>query len=133
MADAKTKPAFKSGDRCKFVPDGSVVVVSSCDDASDPPIYDVYTEDGKRSFDAAESDLAPWTVPHPRTREEKLADARAAAKAIRATTKAGAPDFDAMTIAELHEHARAEGINLHGAASKDEIVKRVKAHHKEAK
>lgn len=40
--------------------------------------------------------------------------------------KGDGPDFEAMTVAQLKEHAEAEEIDLRGATHKDEIIKRVR-------
>jgi hypothetical protein len=39
---------------------------------------------------------------------------------------ANEPDYESMTVAELRDHAAAEEINLHGAATKAEIVRAIK-------
>lgn len=80
----------------------------------------------------------------PRTREEKIKDpdrqlSKEGAKVESVLKREGAApkshhktdaELHAMTVQELREHAADEEINLHGASSKDDIVKAIKHHKK---
>lgn len=65
-----------------------------------------------------------------KAREKKDAhDAAEKEKAEKEQAKAeaeGAEDLDTKTVADLHEIARTESINLHGATTKDDILKAIR-------